>query len=457
MLLVAGLLLLLALVSFDPADVPSWVFFSHVTPPNPKIGNFVGIVGVLVAGLLYFLFGAASYLIAVLLLGFGAAKLLFDRFRLKGRIGWSFLFILCGASLLNLQPWFLADWDRAFHIEGPGGWFGKYVGEKAFGNALGFVGSAVVLLGLYLASLILLTGFHPIRFVRMCFAGVGRWFADRKKRKLDRLTEEELFKKNQRELEKTTEKLEKKLRRKKNESSGPEPGLPPEAPQTFPEPKIIDASVPAPSKKPPAPPPRLKKSDKDAITTGLQEVHLENYTLPTVDLLDPADDAGRIPADPAVLKGIQDHIIDTLGQFGIEASPGDITKGPTITRFEIYPAKGVRVDRITALERDIARATRAERINILAPIPGKDTVGIEIANASKVKVTLRELFESEAWANTKARLPLALGKDVYGNTIIASLGLGGAYGIYAVCAVISIFFIAKMVKETKGKTLEEME
>ncbi len=79
------------------------------------------------------------------------------------------------------------------------------------------------------------------------------------------------------------------------------------------------------------------------------------------------------------------------------------------------------MDRITALERDIARATRAQRINILAPIPGKDTVGIEIANSSKVKVTLRELLETEDWLQTGAKLPLALGKDVYGKTIIADL------------------------------------
>jgi DNA segregation ATPase FtsK/SpoIIIE, S-DNA-T family len=81
----------------------------------------------------------------------------------------------------------------------------------------------------------------------------------------------------------------------------------------------------------------------------------------------------------------------------------------------------VRVDRITSLERDIARATRAQRINILAPIPGKDTVGIEIANASKVKVALREVLETGDWVHSGAKLPLALGKDVYGQTIIADL------------------------------------
>jgi S-DNA-T family DNA segregation ATPase FtsK/SpoIIIE len=110
-----------------------------------------------------------------------------------------------------------------------------------------------------------------------------------------------------------------------------------------------------------------------------------------------------------------------LAQFGIKATPGTITKGPTITRYEVYPDVGVRVDKIVALERDIARATRAERINILAPIPGKDTVGIEIANSKKVKVTLRELFEKDVWRESSAKLPLALGMDVYGNTIIGDL------------------------------------
>ena len=79
------------------------------------------------------------------------------------------------------------------------------------------------------------------------------------------------------------------------------------------------------------------------------------------------------------------------------------------------------MERISALEKNLARATRAERINILAPIPGKDTVGIEIANSNKVKVSIRELFESEAWHSSKAALPLALGKDVYGHAIIADL------------------------------------
>jgi DNA segregation ATPase FtsK/SpoIIIE, S-DNA-T family len=149
--------------------------------------------------------------------------------------------------------------------------------------------------------------------------------------------------------------------------------------------------------------------------------HIENYELPTVQLLEPIDPEGRKAADPAELKLIQHVLIDTLKQFNIDASPGDITRGPTITRYELYPARGVRVDKISSLERDLARATRAERINILAPIPGKDTVGIEIGNSKKVKVTLREILESEDWNQAKHRIPIVLGKDVYGKIILGDM------------------------------------
>jgi len=425
LLLVAGILLLLALVSYDPADVPSWLFFSHIVPPNAHVTNLIGVVGVIVAGLLYFFLGAASYLLAVVLLGFGAGKLFFPKVRFAGRIGWVVLFLLCGASLAQLQPWFLQHWHHAFHIEGPGGWFGKWIGVKAFESALGSAGSAIVLSGLYLSSLILITGFHPIRFVQLCAENIKQWNSDRKQaRAAKEVDEETQYALNQKEIEKQARKLERTIRKKKPEpETKADESVASEPPANLPEPKIIDASVPAAPRKPTLEEIKASKKKVDAPSPipGLKGLHLENYSLPSLDLLDPPDTAGRAPADPVELKATQDTILDTLAQFGIQASPGDITKGPTITRYELYPAKGVRVDRITSLERDIARATRAERINILAPIPGKDTVGIEIANAKKVKVTLRELFESDAWVNSKAKLPLALGKDVYGNVIIADL------------------------------------
>ena len=85
---------------------------------------------------------------------------------------------------------------------------------------------------------------------------------------------------------------------------------------------------------------------------------------------------------------------NTLAQFGIEVSLGDITKGPTITRYELHPAPGVRLEKISALTNNIAAALKAERINVLAPVPGKSSVGVEVPNLVKTKVIMRDLLES---------------------------------------------------------------
>lgn len=192
-------------------------------------------------------------------------------------------------------------------------------------------------------------------------------------------------------------------------------------------PKIIDASAP----KPPKPKPQLaevwkkrqeQKEERIAFAkpTSLT-ARYKNYTVPPMDLLHYPDAASRMPTDEAPLRDMQDIIIETLATFDIQVTAGDITKGPAITRYEVYPSKGLRVNRIANLEPDIARATKAERINILAPIPGRDTVGIELPNKDKIVVPIRELLEDDTFQNGKAKLPLALGKDVYGKAVIADL------------------------------------
>src|SRR5437588_12853739 len=92
-LLGVGTLLFLALISYNPKDLPSWIWFSKVSSPNSPAQNFIGPVGAIVAGFCYFMIGAASYLLAVVLLGFGAAKLFYSHLRVTKRVGWIVLFI----------------------------------------------------------------------------------------------------------------------------------------------------------------------------------------------------------------------------------------------------------------------------------------------------------------------------------------------------------------------------
>jgi DNA segregation ATPase FtsK/SpoIIIE, S-DNA-T family len=432
LLLGAGTLLFLALISYTPRDVPSWVWFSQVSTPNRPAQNFIGPFGAIIAGFSYMMIGAASYLLAVVLLGFGGAKLFQAKLRVTSRLIWIALFIVSGACLLQLQTQHLQGWRSAFNIQGPGGWIGYALGKKLLLAWMGGVGSVILLTGVYVSSLILMTGLRPIHLVRQTVTGIRdgltalrEWELKRRLRKTDLKGRLEI---SQQELAKQQRVIEKQLRKKG--APVPEPPavfVAPEELANRPKPKVVDTTAlpdePARKKPSLAQLRGAEKKAKPPVGLTSQTWDAENYVLPGFDLLDAHDTEGRIAADPAELELIQQTLIDTLGQFGIAVAAGDITKGPTITRYEVYPAKGVRVDRIVALERDLARATSAERINILAPIPGKDTVGIELANTRKVKVTLRELLQSQDWedAKTKSKLPLALGKDVYGKTIIADL------------------------------------
>src|SRR5215211_344715 len=436
-LLFAGTLLFFALISYTPKDIPSWFWFSHVSPANHPAQNFIGPVGAIVAGICYQLIGVfASLLLAAVLLGFGAAKLFYPRLRVALRIPWIVLFLISGACLD--QAWGISHFlgrKVPVDIQGPGGLIGYRLSDEHRGllpAALGPVGSVLLVLGVYLTTLILVTGLRPIHLVREMVklarhsvAKLHEWRVRRTIRKSD-LKEQLKTQKGRKALEA----LQKQL--KKKGVPMPEPAatiMLPEELANRPAPKVVDTNAPPSETGVTRRRPSLaelragEEKAKASPSPTSATSSWEDYVLPGVDLLEEHSLEARTATDPAELQEVQQILIETLAQFGIAVGPGDITKGPTITRYEVYPAKGVRVDKIVSLERDLARATSAERINILAPIPGKDTVGIELANTRKVTVKLRELFQSTDWESAKehAKIPLALGKDVYGKTIIADL------------------------------------
>jgi len=439
-LLFVGTLLFLALISYTPKDIPSWIWFSRVSPANHPAQNFIGPVGAVVAGICYQSIGVfASLLLAAVLLGFGVAKLFHPRLRVAPRIPWIVLFIVSGACLDQL-------WDISHllglkvpvDIQGPGGLVGYRLADEHRGllrTALGPVGSLVLLMGIYVTTLILVTGLRPIYLIRETVsatrrlgAGLREWQLRRRLGKADLKEKLEI---REKQLAKERRMYEKALRKKGMPlPEGVGVTISPEELESRPAPKVVDTTaLPSEHRTPLGRKPSLAelraseaKAKADSGVTSAAS-SWEDYVLPGLDLLDEHSLEGRSATDPSELEEVRQILIDTLGQFGIAVAPGDITKGPTITRYEVYPAKGVRVDKIVSLERDLARATRAERINILAPIPGKDTVGIELANSRKVTVKLREMLQSPDWEEAKAhaKIPLALGKDVYGKTIITDL------------------------------------
>lgn len=430
-IMLGGLALLhfLALVSYAPRDLPSWIPFSSTAGGDVMVSNFIGPVGAVVAGCSYFILGAASYFIPGVLIWWGVTTLLGARvFTTRTLV--SFVCLLLSAScLLDYQNWFFQDWTQLYNLpDSAGGLVGYTIGHKVFESSVGTVGSFIVMSMVYLTSLITLTGLHPFQFMVLVKKRLIERYTQYQKDRAEaaNLRESQSLEDARESLESSPRRSRRASRKEKSKPDADDNGemeLP--LGPILPKPKIIDASIRSESSSSldqfkPAAQFGLSKNSKSVnglIATGMYD----DYQLPSLKLLHFDESAPKASADTAELVAIQKKIVNTLGTFGIEVSAGDITRGPTITRYEIYPSPGLRVNRITALEADIARATKAERINIIAPIPGKDTVGIEIANNDKVAVPLRELFEAGPFRNSKAKIPLALGKDVYGKTVVADL------------------------------------
>jgi DNA segregation ATPase FtsK/SpoIIIE, S-DNA-T family len=201
----------------------------------------------------------------------------------------------------------------------------------------------------------------------------------------------------------------------KTEDNGAAENKPGEA---KPEPVVTIADGTAPPVVPVRP--KLQPKRPKPITVASTPM-IGNYQYPPMDFLQHPDMTLKPTESKEELMANARLMQQTLAQFDIEVALGDITKGPTITRYELHPAPGVKLEKIQGLNNNLAAALKAERINILAPVPGKSSVGIEVPNLVKTKVIMRDLLESDEWRNSKARIPLALGKDVYGHPIIADL------------------------------------
>ena len=159
---------------------------------------------------------------------------------------------------------------------------------------------------------------------------------------------------------------------------------------------------------------------KKAKAVALPHTNDANYQFPPLSLL-------KEQVKPSPENSEEEHsrnaqnLLRILSEFGVEVTLGEIHVGPVITRYELSPAAGVRVEKISGLDKNIALGMRAQSVRILAPIPGKAAVGVEVPNQHPTPVGMREIVESEDWVSSKAELPIALGKDVSGKPLISDL------------------------------------
>ena len=142
------------------------------------------------------------------------------------------------------------------------------------------------------------------------------------------------------------------------------------------------------------------------------------YMLPPLDLLNPVP---KSTADHGDVGEMSERLVNTLKIFGIDATMFDTVQGPVVTKYKIALAPGTRYSAVTSLSDNLMGALHAKSLRIEAPIPGEDLVGIEVPNRKSVGISFREIFESDAWRNSKAELPLLFGKDAAGKELVADL------------------------------------
>ncbi|MCD7811389.1 MAG: DNA translocase FtsK [Ruminococcus sp.] len=153
----------------------------------------------------------------------------------------------------------------------------------------------------------------------------------------------------------------------------------------------------------------------------VEEAPKPQYKLPSLDFLTPPDNRLNSEEASAEMHEKAEKIVNTLKSFGVTVRICNICRGPSITRYELQPGAGVKVSKIKGLEDDIALNLAASGVRIEAPVPGKAAVGIEVPNAKRDMVTLREILASPEFRSTKSKLTFAVGKDIAGNVILGDV------------------------------------
>lgn len=391
LLLTVGVFIFLSLITFDSNDIPL-----YTSTPNSPVRNFAGSVGAYTSGFLFFLMGISAYAIPILFLIWGANRL----FRTTGqrlsiRIAGTAILILSASSLTSM----IVDGSRAEEFR-YGGTFGFFL-SKIMVKYCGAIGSYLIFSALLILSLVLATEFMIFPALLKLKGILATFF---KKIKLKITLPAIRFGARKKTVAKTPKPAEMiSVLKEKVEKLAKPQVIRPKAGE-------VEHAVPKAQK----PKPVLKP-----VASGKQKV-MGEYKLPSLDLLDSPPPIGerKIKGD---LKTNSEILESTLLDFDIEAKVVRVKEGPVITRYELEPAPGVKISRISALSDNIALVMKAQSVRIVAPIPGKGTVGVEMPSPTSSLVYLKEVLDSEEFKSSSSKLSLALGMDITGKPVIADL------------------------------------
>ncbi|AEV62188.1 DNA translocase FtsK [Pseudomonas ogarae] len=442
------LFLMMALLTYGKDD-PGWSHNSKID----DVQNFGGPAGSYSADILFMVLGYFAYIFP-LLLAIKAYQIFRQRHEPWQWSGWLFSWRLIGLVFLVLSGAALAHIH--FHAPtglpaGAGGALGESLGDLAR-NALNIQGSTLLFIALFLFGLTVftdlswfkvmdVTGKITLDLIELIQGAMNRWWAARTERKQLVAQLREVDDRvhdvvapttpDKREQAKVKERLIEREQALSKHMSDREKQVPP----------VITM---APTK----PPEQSKRVQKEKQAPLFVDSAVEG-TLPPISILDPAEKK-QLNYSPESLAAVGHLLEIKLKEFGVEVSVDSIHPGPVITRYEIQPAAGVKVSRISNLAKDLARSLAVTSVRVVEVIPGKTTVGIEIPNEDRQIVRFSEVLSTPEYDNHKSPVTLALGHDIGGKPVITDLakmphllvagttGSGKSVGVNAM--ILSILF-----------------
>jgi len=388
LLFAAGLLIMLSLVSYSASDP---CFSASGAGGDTK--NYIGIIGAFLSDALLKLFGLSAYFIPVFLFGYGVYFALGGEalHPLLKKIGGLVLFI-SSAAFFGLQGSTVSLFGEQVPSGGMLGGLIAYLLLKGFSST----GAYIITLTAIVISLMLLTPFSPLKALDWLRELIGRL--------MDKM-----------ELLITIY----RGRREKAREARQRPVLPKEPP------KIVDTPKQAAPSAPKIREPKPEKPKPVQETFGFMEKGDGKnakgaYQLPSLELLDPVPQATKKVSKEDMIA--QSELLQhKLQDFDIQGRVTQVYPGPVVTMFEFEPAPGVKVSKIVNLSDDLALAMKAGSVRIVAPLPGKAAVGIEVPNNTRETVYFRQILETQEYQSNKSKLKIPIGKDIFGASVIGAI------------------------------------